>query len=190
MGRVIEKAINKRIDGKPVIDNFTMSFEYRNYMDDGKVINRFYHNFIGFLMKEKRDTISSKICYLLDPDERKVFCYQLHPDSKIDTLNTPLIIESILQNITFTYNLMSKIYNEDIDNIPVIPLTIVSPNALVDALKYWKISCAKRFNIDISQCHEVTLLETMTIEDMNKMNIPDYQIIRSQRESISLFKKI
>lgn len=190
MGKVIEKIIKKELDGKPIIGEFTVSFEYRTYLDESeKVIDRFYQTFTGFLMKDKTKNMTSSTCYLLDKINRKLFCFQLHPNSKIESLNTPVVIESILQNIKYFGDMFVKVYKENIDNVPLFPLSIMSPAAQREALLNWRAACALRYNLDISQCHEVTLSETMDLSSLENNEIPDYQIIQSQRGDISLFKK-
>lgn len=190
MGRTIEKILKKELLNHQSISKFILSFEYREYEDEeNKVISRFFKEFNCFLMLDDKNTITSKRCFLFDLKDRKLFCCQLHPDSKVSSLTTHIVIESMLQNITFIGNTFKTIYKDDIDNVPVFPLTILSPEAQQQALLNWMPSVALRHNIGIHQCHEVTLVHTMSLDAIEKMNIPDYQIIRSQLGDITLIKK-
>ena len=162
--------------------------DYRKFIDDGeKIIYSFSKHLCCYILSTKN--VSHNFCsdfvMFLDPFKRKVFTLEtsINNDKTFNLQNT---IRLLLENIVEISEKLIPVYERDIDEVIHFKVNIDNHN--YQALRGWKEEVAKKHNIGENKIHHIHLSDTMSYDEIQLLQPPDYRIIRSHYEDITLIE--
>ena len=194
MGVIIDNFLNELMYKKYIMSNIYVVIEYRKYLDEEKkIIKSFNHNYSCILCRDLNTEWERYSDYIVftDPFYRKVFVFELLDKGK-SWLNEGGVARILLTNINEICENLIPIYKTDSDVVLYFMVDTFDIN-LTDQLNGWREAVSNKYTIKMEQTHDIVLsddLNEFDIETLRKLDeCPDYRIIRSQNEDITLIRQ-
>lgn len=191
LGAIIDKYLLSLYSHYIVSESYVM-IEYRKYVDeDRKIIKTFNHPYQCILYRKpgtEWDTKSDLVVFI-DPFFKKVFTFTLL-EQDMNYLNEEDTIFLLLIYINPICDFLIPVYENDKDE--VIHFKVDNTYISDKSLNGWRPIVAKQYGLSYEQTHDIILKNDLSDSDIKTLTeldeMPDYRIIRSQYEDITLIR--
>lgn len=194
MGVIIDNFLSDLVHKKYIMSNIHVVIEYRKYLDEEKkVIKSFNHKYSCILYRDLNTEWERYSDYIVftDPFYRKVIVFELL-DKRKTWLNEAGVVRVLLTNINEICENLIPIYETDIDGVIYLMVDTSDINS-DDQLNGWREAVSNKYTIKMEQTHDIILSDDLNendIETLEKLDeCPDYRVIRSQNEDITLIRQ-
>lgn len=185
----IGKTIATIFTKEEIGERFIMGFEYRCYLDqDDKLIDIMKHVYVVSMVKI--DSTERNIAAIITDlfNTRSIIRMNMKTELNV-SFTKEMVVRTWLDNINYFYNILCYLYRENPSDFVTCDVSI--DEIVNNPLDNWRKEASYKHGIDISKTHFIHKNKELTASEvayLGTLYTPNFDIIRSQREDISLFQ--